>query len=496
MINNKNMNRVIRFLILTTPMLFAWCFCFSQEEATIILDLKKTRADYEIAKQKFENNKKLLDEKAISVNDFNQSKNELLSKEVDYQKLILKLISQQSYVIVEKATKYQDAKGNRRVRVTVKSTMEGNEEYLNQFKDHFDVFSPEMRSGKIYNVFVSLVNITDQTIIGSPYEYRIPSIELGNAAIADFELLKDMENLQVLLNYNGKKDQKNIYLEKDASVNIIDISSTQFSQEADLGSQAKFDLSLERFSSSDDAYKIVLLNLPRQITYSILDNESTISQIKFSQGVNTKKLILSLFMPDVDDENIVIDKPIKFCCVVLTNAEYDKIKDKINQSFSEKEINELVGGKDHLEIIPRGKGKIEVNAPSLYHEIKIGDSVSMKVMVKNAGTRGLNNIKVSLDMPTNWHSKVKPELIKDLGPNKEIEVQVTIVPPSDEGVGAQEVKIKTEALADNRKVESDDKTVRIQIESKTPVFWTIMLILLLIGLIVGIVIFGIRISKR
>lgn len=494
--NNKNMNKIVRILILTSSMLFAWCLCFSQDEATIVLDLKKTRADYEIAKQKFENNKKLLDERAISLNDFNQSKNELLSKEVDYQKLLLRLISVQSYIIVEKATKYQDAKGNRRVKVTVKSAIEGNQEYLNQFKDHFDVFSPEMRSGKIYNVFVSLVNIADQITISSPYEYRIPSIDMGNEAIADFELLKDMENLQVVLNYNGKKDQKNIYLEKDASINSIDISSTQFSQEADLSSQATYDLSLEKFSSDDDAYRIMILNLPKQITYDILDAESKVSQIKFLQGVNTKKLSLKVYLPDRDDDIIVMDKPITFYCAVLTNAEYNKIVEKNNQIFSESEIKNILGGKEKLEIIPRGKGKIEVNAPNLYHEIKIGDSVNMKVVIRNAGTRRLDNIKVLLDMPVNWHSNVNPELIKELEPNKEVEVDISIIPAKDEGVGAQEVKIKTEALADNRRVDSDDKTVRIQIEAKTQVLWIIVLIVLLIGLIVGIVIFGIKISKR
>ncbi len=490
------MNKVKEIFLLVTVMLFAWYTSCSQEEATIILDLKKTRADFEIAKQKFENNRKLLEEKAISVNDYIQSKNELLSKEVDYQKLILKLISQQSYIVVERAVKYQDIKGNRRVKVVVKSTIEGNGEYLNQFKDHFDVFTPEMRSGKIYNVFVSLVNINDQIIISSPYEYRIPAIELGSEAIADFELLKDMENLQILLNYNGKKDQKNVYLVKDASVNIIDIRSEQFSQEADLGSQAKYDVSLERFSTSDDAYKIVLLNLPRQITYDILDMKSTVSQIKFSQGVNTKKLSLRLYLPDIDDESIVIDKAIKFCCVVLTNNEYDKIKDKVFQPFSENEIKEIIGGKDYLEIIPRGSGKIEVIAPNLYHEINIGDSVSMKVIVKNSGTRRLDNIKVSIDMPVNWRSNINPELIKELESNKETNVVISIIPPIEGGVGAQEVKIKTKALADNRRIDSDDKTVRIQIEANTPVFLTITLILLLIVIIVGIVVFGVKISKR
>jgi hypothetical protein len=490
------MNNTFKKISLSFSILLTCYLSFSQEEASIILDLKKTRADYEIVKQKFENNKMLLEEKAISINDFNQSKNELLSKEVDYQKLILKLISQQSYVIVDRAIKYQDEKGNRRVRVTVKSSMEGNEEYLNQFKDHFDIFSPEMRSGKIYNVFVSLVNIADQTIISSPYEFRIPSIRLGNEAVADFELLKDMENLQVLLNYNGKKDQKNIYLEKDVSVNKIDIVSNQFSQEADLGSQANFDLSLERFSTIDDSYKIILLNLPKQITYDIVDVESVVSQIKFSQGVNTKKLSLRLYMPDIDDESIVIDKPIKFVCVVITNTEYDKIKGKINQPFSDKDIKDIIGGKDYLEVIPKGKGKIEVNVPNLYHEIKIGDSVTMKIRVKNSGTRRLDNIRISMDMPTNWRSNIKPDLIKELDPSSDIEVELTILPPTDEGVGAQEVKIKTEALASNKRVDTDDKIIRIQLEANTPIFGTILLILLFVGLVIGVVIYGMKISKK
>ena len=64
------------------------------------------------------------------------------------------------------------------------------------------------------------------------------------------------------------------------------------------------------------------------------------------------------------------------------------------------------------------------------------------------------------------------------------------------GVGAQEVKIKTEALADNRRVQTEDKTVRIQVQARTPILWTAVLIMFLIGLVLGIVIFGIKISRR
>ena len=63
-------------------------------------------------------------------------------------------------------------------------------------------------------------------------------------------------------------------------------------------------------------------------------------------------------------------------------------------------------------------------------------------------------------------------------------------------VGAQEVKIKTQAQANNRMVETEDKTLRIQVESKVPVFGTLLLILLLVAVLAGIVVAGIKMSRR
>jgi len=469
-----------------------------ETQASLILDLKRARAAYEIAKQKLESDRKLFENNAISEDEFNQSKNELLRTEVDYQKLLLRVMAQQSYIIIEKAIKYQNEKGDRRVKVTLRSTMEGNKEWLDQFKEHFDILTPEMQSNKIYNIFVSLVNLQDQTIIGSPYEIQIPNLELGETAVADFGLLRDVESLQVNLNYSGRKDQKNIYLQKDASANIVDINSMQFSQEADLGSTARFDLTLERFSITDDVYKLAVINLPRQISYDFTDPETNarLSQIKFAQGVNTKRLVLNTYLPERDDEDVVIDKPLPFYALVLTRNEYENLGNITNRSFSKEELDKIEGGRVKLEIIPRGVGRIEVRAPNLYHEITAGEKVEMDVTIKNSGTRRLDNIKIYTDNPLNWTSDITPDLIKSLEPEKEQVIHITITPPSDVGVGAQEVRIKTEALADNRRVETEDKTVRIQISAKTPILGSIILIILLIGLVVGIVIFGIKLSRR
>ncbi|MFX0133235.1 MAG: hypothetical protein ACFFDN_06290 [Candidatus Hodarchaeota archaeon] len=274
--------------------------------------------------------------------------------------------------------------------------MEGNQEYLNQFKDYFDIFNPEMRSSRIYNIFVSLEYLEDQTIIGSPYEIRIPLLELGKTVTADFGLLRDVESLQINLNYSGRTDSKNIYLEKDASANFVDINSTQFSQEADLGSQVMFDLTLERFSISDNVYKLLVLNLPRQISYDFIDSETTtarLSQIKFTQGVNIKKLALKTYLPDRDDELIVIDKPLIFCALVLSKDEYVELKNLRDKQFTESEISKIQGGKVKLELVPRGVGRIEVRAPSLYHEISVGDSIDMEITIRNDGPDGLIILK-------------------------------------------------------------------------------------------------------
>jgi hypothetical protein len=472
------------------------CFGQGDNEAALLLDLKKVRAEYEVARQKYENDTKLYEEKAIALNDFNRSKNELLSKEVDYQKLILKLISQQSYITVERAIKYQNEKGDRRVKIVLQSALEGNEEYLSQFKEHFDVFTPEMRSGKIYNIYVSLVDNESKTIIGSPYEFRIPFIELGKSGSADFELLKDAESLTVSLNYNNKKDEKNVYLRKDASANVIDISAMQFSQEANLSSNATYQLTLERFSNSDDIYRLVVINLPRQITYDFSDGDSKVSQIKFAQGINTKKLSMQVFLPDRDDDQVVIDQPIRFQVLALTNEEYNKLEGKDLQNIKISDLHAAISGSEQLEIIPRGKGKIEVRANNLYHEISTGKEVSMDVVVRNGGSRRLDNIKINVEKPLGWQTTVTPDVIKSLDPEKEVSVHIQIIPPKEGGIGAQEVKIKTEAMADNRKVETEDKTVRIQVNAETSVWGTIGLVVLLVGLVIGVVIFGIKLSKR
>lgn len=356
----------------------------------------------------------------------------------------------------------------------------------------------ELKLRELTNVSVSLREYVAGgvgPIISSPYEALIPSLAVGQERTLQFELLKDVDSVTVAMSYAGKLDQREVYLEKDASANIVSVASATFSQEADLGGQATYDLALEQFTRAASVFRLIVLNLPRQINYEFLDPASNarLFQVRFPEGVTSLKLQLRLSLPDKADERIALDRPLSFWVLVV---ESDGPAPTADRTYSPGEIETLKCGKVRLELIPRGVGRLEVSAPSLYQEIKPGGTVTLNVTVKNSGTRRIHNIRVSTDNPINWRSDILPDVIAALEPNREETVKLVIRPPADVGVGDFEVRIKTEAIDQNRKVQSEDKIDRIHVSSPSSLRSTLWLLGLLLLLVVGVVVFGIKLTRR
>jgi uncharacterized membrane protein len=167
-----------------------------------------------------------------------------------------------------------------------------------------------------------------------------------------------------------------------------------------------------------------------------------------------------------------------------------------DRNYSEGEIAALKCGKVQLELIPRGVGRLEVSAPSLYQEIKPGETVALNITVKNSGTRRIHNVHLSTENPINWRTQVTPDVVPVLEPNREEVVKINIVPAADVGVGDFEVRIKTDAIDTNRKVQSEDKIDRIHVSSPASLRSTLWLLGFLLLLVIGIVVFGIKITRR
>ncbi|MEE9390554.1 MAG: NEW3 domain-containing protein [Candidatus Aminicenantaceae bacterium] len=494
----KAMKSFIKISALVLLLTFSFNFMFSQESQTLkLLALKKAQLHLERMKGEFDMALKLKEGGLASEQEFVQKRTEYLQAQVSYQEALISFMGSEVRVSVASAVKYQDKTGKKFVRVSLRYSSKELKELARLNIDAKDIFPLDFLQ-EIKNVYVSLRS--EGKIISDPYEKTIPSLSLEQERPVTFQLLKDVESLDVNVFYAGKNEATSVYLQKGLSANIVTVNSAQFSQEADLESEATYDLSLEKFSGEANVFRLKVVNLPQQISYEFIDTQTQarLSQIKFTEGITSMQLSLKLFLPKNADEQIIIDKPIEFYCLALDDVQSAKLNELLSgtSSVDIKDIENMKAGSVKLEMIPRGVGKVEVQALSLYHEIKVGQNVNMEVRVKNTGTRRLDNIRIYTDLPLNWRSEIQPDLIASLDQGKEEVVAIEFIPPEDVSVGDYEPKIRTECIADNRRVESEDKTIRIHLSAKANVIGITLLVLFLVGILVGIVVFGIKLTRR
>ncbi len=439
------------------------------------------RGDYERAL-------KLKEMGLISEEEFSKKETAYLRAQVDYQEALISFLGSEAKVVVQSATKWMDGKGKLHVRVSILySSKELEALFSSGIKE--ELF-PQDFLKEVKGVYISL--LSDGFIISEPYQRKIESLRIGEKKEVDFILLKDVESLEVSLFYSGREERTRVYLLKEASANIVTVNSQQFSQEADVGGEASFDLSLERFTRESSNFRLWVSGLPREIAYEFFDPQSgaRLSQIRFSEGVTSMKLKLKIYLPKNPTSEVIIDKPIGFHALCLDEGEWRRFKE------GGRSVEGIRGGKVALEIIPRGVGRIDLFATNLYHEIKVGEGVEMEITVKNSGTRRLDGIRLWTDLPLNWRAELEPDLIEFLEQEKERVVKMRLFPPEDVSVGDYEPRIKAEGLSGGRRIESEEKIVRVHISSKTNITGVVILITILIGLMVGVVVFGIRIARR
>ena len=494
--------KILKLVVILAAILvlIATLFAQTQESQSIkLLRLKSSQLQLEQKKADFERALNLKEDGLISEAEFSLTRTFYLQAQVDYQQALISFMGSEARISVVRAVKYQDRAGKKFVRVGLRYSSKELKEMAKLNISAEDLFPLDFMK-EIKDVHVSL--LSEGKIISDPYERTAASMPLETEREVTFQLLRDVENLDISVSYSGKTEVTAVYLQKGVSANMVTVNSAQFSQEADLESTATYDLSLEKFSGEANVFKLEAVNLPPQITYEFSDLQTgaRLSQIKFSEGVTSLKLSLKLYLPKNPDSRVVLDKPLEFHVLALDNEQTMKLREIEagggDGIVTAEEIESLKAGGAKLELIPRGVPRVEVQALNLYHEIRVGETVVMDVTIKNTGTRKLNNVRVFSDLPLNWRVEITPDLIPELDQNKDEVVRIRFIPPADVSVGDYEPKIRTDSIADNRRVESQDKIVRIHVASKTNVLGIGALVLLLVGLLVGIVVFGIKLTRR
>jgi uncharacterized membrane protein len=462
-----------------------------------LLGLRRAKEYFEVSRKEYERQKSLFDKGLISQVELDRSKNAYADAEVNYQQSLLAVLFEQQFISVMRAVKYQAEDGTKRVRLTLINASGSGEEFQKLVGIDDKLFR-SLQPDIIGNIYVSLYN-QEGAIISQPYESKIAELRYGKPRTVEFALLQDLDALTVNLLYgNGSSRTLRIFLQKDVTADKVLVQSQQFSQEGELGRTASYDLTLELFSGSQNTFSLEVVNLPQQINRFFRDvgSNARVSQIRFTETSHSRKAALEISLPDRPTDEVPMDKPIPFYVLVVPN---DRVKDLPNlasKSWSEEEIAELKVGYVKLELVPRGKGRLLVRAPQLYHVVQPGQPVTMVVDIVNEGTRRLDNVKVDVDLPFNWTKSVEPAVIPTLDINAERRVAVTVMPPAEISVGRYEFRLRTSGLSDNQPVNAEDKTVTAEVAAEAGVWGTILLVLAILGVVGGLVVFSIRLSRR
>ena len=119
-----------------------------------------------------------------------------------------------------------------------------------------------------------------------------------------------------------------------------------------------------------------------------------------------------------------------------------------------------------------------------------------RIDVTNEGSRRLDNVTVTADSPLNWNHELDPPVIEALEIGEESAVTLRLVPPEDVTVGRFEFRIRTTSLSENKTIEGEDKTLTVEIKPESNVLGISLILMVMVGLILGIIVFGIRLARR
>ncbi|MYA71942.1 hypothetical protein F4Y19_18075, partial [Candidatus Poribacteria bacterium] len=300
-------------------------------------------------------------------------------------------------------------------------------------------------TNEIRSIYVSLLDSVDGTNIVKPYEEKIPVLGYNETVELTFQLQKDVESLQVSLNYPelDMPETRLIYLQKESALDVVNVSSLRFSQEGNLGSSVTYDLTLDRLAETENTFQLRVINLLNRINFEFQDPEtqSRQSQVKFTQEQSKRNLSLIVYLPEELDASY-LDSTLEFYVAVLDDTEANELGGVNNRlDLPAEQIAGIQGGVERFELIPKGVPEIEVFVQNAFQTIKIGEQVNMTATLKNIGTRDLVDIRMIVDVNTDWKYTVVPEVIGSLGRNEETEIQLTLMPPEDIGVGEYQAKL-------------------------------------------------------
>ena len=478
-----------------------------------LYDIKLRNAQWEVDRKQLDKDtnestfievQELFKQNISTLEELNRREREYRQAQLAYDQAVIKLentrlefLRDATHITIREAKKYRTAEGRRQIEITLE-----NASNLPQAMSLIPDKSAEAVSAllEIQNIQVSIKD--GNLIIAEPYEIPIPSLKLNESKSLTFRLLSDYESVRVSLQLlDNQTLNYPIVLRRESLQDIPTINSVQFSQEGDLNSRVKYDIILERLAEDEKNFRLAVVNLPKEIDLNFIDpaTSASLTQIKFSEETTRQQLELEVQIPEKLSRRFV-DETIEFYVFITDKDGFQQIG-LLNREHGTKQIplekiNTIKGNKERFELIPRGKGALETIISNRYQEIKTGEEVAVRVDVLNTGTLEVEDVHLILTPPLGWTYAAVPDTIRRVLPGEKEPINITLTPPSDLGVSEYDVRVEAAGFVANERIEAQEKDLTIRVEARANILRNVLIIGGVIGLVVGVAIVSIKVSRR
>ncbi len=422
---------------------------------------------------------RLKDKDLISDAEYISIEREYKIAEIELKQALLALTQEAPHIAVERAITHRDSAGRITIEIVLKNLSQVSESI--EIDSLFSEIAGDISINDIStlrNVFVSLKD--NGVIIALPYERRIDILYPGDSVSLEFELLRDLEQVEVYAQYSGKMETKQILIQKGTGTAALQISSSPMAQEAAYASTASYLMQFDRGTDEAIGYDLRIEGLPELFQANFIDvaTQARVSKLIFSPASLSHQLTLEVHLPDRKTETgPAADSLLRFTVAAVSTI------DENRQSRIE------------LELVPIGIGEITLRADNWQYNGTIKQPPILNIVARNTGSVELKDIRWDVDMPAGWQADIKPPNIEILKPGDEVISQISIILPPDEFQGDYEINIRAFTIYAGRHIDSGRKTFRIELHSTSNrvIIWVILLGIIIISAAAWL---GIRINKR
>lgn len=301
-----------------------------------------------------------------------------------------------------------------------------------------------------------LVSIKDQqSIISQPYEQPL-TLRDARAPVVTlrYRLLKDVDDVIVLVNSGTKREEIPILLEREMSANRLQMMSPNYSQEGALGDKVDYTVQIERFSSSARDVQLGVQGLPAGFAHEWIDAETKakLSRISFADNQNSTRLLLRVFLPEAAS-------PEWFGRLLAFRAE----------AASSDGITPL--GALDLQLRAIGLPRLALSSDNLLLQIAPGTQRRVLLDITNVGAADARGIAFESELPIGFRGDFEPAVLPSVGRLEKKQVALTLTATSDAVAGEYNLRVKATSAARMANVESPELTFRIEVGTGRSAIW-------------------------